>query len=53
MDEKKEGRRRFLAQAAAVVGGARSASLSPPGAAQEIAAQPWERVSIQDDQDPA
>jgi sulfane dehydrogenase subunit SoxC len=44
MNEKNDGRRRFLAQSAALVGGAASAALSPPGAAQELAAQPWERV---------
>jgi len=44
MDEKNDGRRRFLAQTAALVGGATSAALSPPGAAQELAGQPWERV---------
>jgi len=44
MDEKNHSRRRFLAQSAALVGGATSAALSPPGAAQELAGQPWERV---------
>ena len=44
MNEKNDGRRRFLAQSAALVGGATSAALSPPGAAQELAGQPWERV---------
>jgi sulfane dehydrogenase subunit SoxC len=44
MDEKKDGRRRFLTQGAALIGGATSAALSPPGAAQELAGQPWERV---------
>jgi sulfane dehydrogenase subunit SoxC len=44
MDEKSDSRRRFLAQSAALVGGATSAVLSPPGAAQEVAGQPWERV---------
>jgi sulfane dehydrogenase subunit SoxC len=44
MDEKNDSRRRFLAQSAALVGGATSAALSPPGAAQELAGQPWERV---------
>ena len=43
-DEKDEGRRRFLARGAALVGGAASAALSPPGGAQELAGQPWERV---------
>jgi sulfane dehydrogenase subunit SoxC len=37
-------RRRFLAQGAALLSGAASASLSQPTAAQELAAQPWERV---------
>src|SRR3954462_3048072 len=44
MKEKNDGRRRFLAQSAALVGGATSAALSPPGAAQSLAGQPWERV---------
>ena len=44
MDEKSDGRRRFLAQGAALAGGTAFAALSPPGAAQEIAGQPWERV---------
>jgi sulfane dehydrogenase subunit SoxC len=44
MDEKNDGRRRFLAQGAALVGGAASAAVSAPGAAQELAGQPWERV---------
>ncbi len=44
MNEKNDGRRRFLARSAALVGGATSAALSPPGAAQELAGQPWERV---------
>jgi len=44
MDETKDSRRRFLAQSAALVGGAASAAVSPPGAAQELAAQPWEHV---------
>src|SRR3954468_8813672 len=44
MDETKDSRRRFLAQSAALVGGAASAAVSPPGAGQEIAGQPWERV---------
>ena len=44
MSNNKEGRRRFLVQTAALVGGATSGAASPPGAAQEIAAQPWERV---------
>ena len=44
MKEKNDGRRRFLAQSAALVGGATSATLSPSGAAQELAGQPWERV---------
>jgi sulfane dehydrogenase subunit SoxC len=39
-----DDRRRFLAQGAALLSGAASASLSPPAAAQELAAQPWERV---------
>jgi sulfane dehydrogenase subunit SoxC len=39
-----DARRRFLAQGAALVGGATSAALSPPGAAQELAGEPWERV---------
>ncbi|HJY79008.1 MAG TPA: sulfite dehydrogenase, partial [Burkholderiales bacterium] len=43
-DEKNDGRRRFLAQGAALVGGAASAALSPPSTAQELAGQPWERV---------
>jgi sulfane dehydrogenase subunit SoxC len=44
MSDQNESRRRFLAQGAALVGGATSAALSPPGAAQELAGQPWERV---------
>jgi sulfane dehydrogenase subunit SoxC len=44
MDEKNDGRRRFLTQGAALIGGAASATLSPPAAAQELAGQPWERV---------
>ena len=44
MDEKNDDRRRFLAQGAALLGGAASATIAPPGAAQELAAQPWERV---------
>jgi sulfane dehydrogenase subunit SoxC len=44
MDEKNDRRRRFLTQGAALVGGAASAALSPPGAAQELAGHPWERV---------
>jgi len=44
MGEDRGNRRRFLAQSAALVGGAASGSLAPPGAAQELAAQPWERV---------
>ena len=44
MRNNNEGRRRFLAQSAALVGGATSATLSPPAAAQELAGQPWERV---------
>jgi sulfane dehydrogenase subunit SoxC len=44
MSDRNESRRRFLAQGAALVGGATSAALSPPGAAQELAGQPWERV---------
>jgi sulfane dehydrogenase subunit SoxC len=44
MSNNNEGRRRFLVQSAALVGGATSATLSPPAAAQELAGQPWERV---------
>ena len=44
MSKSNDSRRRFLAQGAALAGGAASASLSPPAAAQELAAQPWERV---------
>ena len=44
MNEKKDSRRRFLTQGAALIGGATSAALSPPGATQELAGQPWERV---------
>jgi len=44
MSEDSGSRRRFLAQSAAVVGGAASSALTPPSAAQELAAQPWERV---------
>ncbi|HEY7239994.1 MAG TPA: sulfite dehydrogenase [Burkholderiales bacterium] len=44
MSNKNDARRRFLAQSAALVGGATSATLSPTGAAQELAGQPWERV---------
>ena len=43
-NESDESRRRFLAQSAALVGGAASAVVSPPGAGQELAGQPWERV---------
>ena len=39
-----DDRRRFLAQGAALLGGAASATIAPPGAAQELAGQPWERV---------
>jgi len=44
MSEDSGSRRRFLAQGAALVGGAASSTLAPPSAAQELAAQPWERV---------
>jgi sulfane dehydrogenase subunit SoxC len=44
MSNTNDARRRFLAQSAALVGGATSATLSPTGAAQELAGQPWERV---------
>jgi sulfane dehydrogenase subunit SoxC len=44
MSKKNAGRRRFLVQSAALVGGATSATLSSPAAAQELAGQPWERV---------
>jgi sulfane dehydrogenase subunit SoxC len=44
MSKSKDSRRRFLAQGAALAGGAASSTLAPPGAAQELAAEPWERV---------
>src|SRR5262245_51932297 len=44
MSNENESRRRFLVQSAALLGGATSGALSPPGAAQELAGQPWERV---------
>jgi sulfane dehydrogenase subunit SoxC len=44
MSKSNDSRRRFLAQGAALAGGAASSTLAPPSTAQELAAQPWERV---------